>query len=493
MERPESKLFEAAAKGCLISLQQLLSDDPLILDRVIANYYSETPLHVAAMLGHIDFVKEIIHIKPQLTNELNSQLSSPLHLASAKGHVDVVRALLSVDHHTCLARDSNGLTPLHLAAIKGRDEVVKLLLQAQPDAARLTSYGDETILHLCVKNHQLEALKLLVTAVSEPEFVNSKDVDGNTVLHLAVEYKQVETTIFLVSVAGPALVNAVNHEGLTAVDVLIRSRRDVRDSEIEESLKHGGGIRALETDMAPPHLSSRVKTKSWETKWLDGFDEKKNALMVVASLIATMAFQIGVNPPGGVWQEDNFLMDSRGNMVDPRGNPMPYPVDEHNKTVLYPRKAGHSVLARNNPVAYEDFYWHNTIGFVFSLYIIFFLMSGLPLRNRFLVWILKVAVCTALTMTYSNYNEAVRALTPNEVGDEAKQDMLRNSFYLWSGVWILIFVGYLVRMLFRACWRLVRLVTRLIRRLFRLCRGLERRLPETWRSCTTATSAAAVV
>lgn len=149
---------------------------------------------------HLDFVKAIVGIKPELTNELNSQGSSPLHLASSKGHADVVRELLSVGHRTmCLVGDRDGLPPLHLAAVKGRIQVMELLLRAQPDAACLTLCGGETILHLCVKNCQLEALKLLVSSVSDPEFVRSKDGEGNTLLHLAVEYKQVEvaTLIFV--------------------------------------------------------------------------------------------------------------------------------------------------------------------------------------------------------------------------------------------------------------------------------------------------------
>lgn len=188
MEKLQTKLFEAATQGSVNSLQQLLKDDPLILDRAAVSCFNDTPLHVATMLGHIDFVKEIIRIKPQLVDELNSQQSTPLHLASAKGHVEVVRALLSVDGRACLARDRNALTPLHLAAAKGRVEVVKVLLEAQPDAA----YRGESILHLCVKRCQLEALEVLVKTLGEPAFINSRDVDGNTVLHLAVADKQVE-------------------------------------------------------------------------------------------------------------------------------------------------------------------------------------------------------------------------------------------------------------------------------------------------------------
>ncbi|KAL9156168.1 hypothetical protein ABFS82_09G055900 [Erythranthe guttata] len=239
----EAKLLEAAMKGSISSLQKMLNQDPLVLDRFSVNSFSDTPLHVAAMLGHTDFVKEIVSIKPELVNELNSHKSSPLHLASSKGHVGVVKAILSsVDSRTiCLARDRNGLNPLHLAALKGRIEVLQILLQAEPEAAQMTVYRDENILHLCVKHYQLEPLKLMVeTALAHPNFINSKDGDGNTLLHLAVADKQVETINFLLNV--PAFeVNAVNLNGLTAVDVLIQSRRDVRDMEIEESLKKAGG------------------------------------------------------------------------------------------------------------------------------------------------------------------------------------------------------------------------------------------------------------
>ncbi|KAH6782943.1 hypothetical protein C2S52_007902 [Perilla frutescens var. hirtella] len=441
MEKLQTKLFEAATQGSITSLQRLLNDDPWILDRAVVNSFNETPLHVAAMLGHVDFVKEIIRIKPQLVNELNLQQSSPLHLASAKGHVHVVRALLSVNEGACLARDRNTLTPLHLAASKGRVEAMKLLLQTQPDAARLTVYGGENILHLCVKRYQLEALKLLVEAVGEhSEFINSKDVDGNTVLHLAVADKQVETTKFLVSVGGME-VNAVNNDGMTAVDVLIRSRRDVRDSEIDESLKQAGELGSnMETNNNNnnrPLINRRNQNKnSWgglmkqHSNWLE---QKKSALMIVAILIATMAFQVGVNPPSGVWQDDK-LLDSEGKLVP----------DPHN--------AGKSILGTGWPGGYSLFYVSNTIAFVASLSIILLLISGLPLRRKLFMWILMVITWVAITAIALCYAIAVDAVTPSDnPGDEETRKsialVINIVIYGWLILMALLLIAHTIRMI----------------------------------------------
>ncbi|KAH6782955.1 hypothetical protein C2S52_007914 [Perilla frutescens var. hirtella] len=451
MEKLQTKLFEAATQGSISSLQQLLKDDPLILHRAVVNCFDETPLHVAAMLGHVDFVKEIIGRKPQLVNELNSQKSSPLHLASAEGHVDVVRALLSADQSTCLVRDKNELTPLHLAASKGRVEVMRVLLEAQPDAARLTVYGGESILHLCVKRYQLEALKLVVEAVDEPhELVNSRDVDGNTALHLAVADKQVETTKFLVSVGGVEM-NAVNNEGMTTMDVLIRSRRDVRDSEIEESLKQARGFGSnMETKNNRPLINHKNQNNnSWDglmkhhSQWLE---HKKSTLMIVAILIATIAFQVGANPPGGVWQEDKIL--------DPQG-----------KRVSDPHRAGKSVMARNYPGWYNPFYIINTIAFEASLSIIMLLISGLPLRRKFFMCILMVITWIAITAIALCYALAVTAVTPyDDPKDiETRKPIVRTidiMIYAWLILMGLLLIVHTIRMIVKLVKKRKKLVFR---------------------------------
>ncbi|KAL9172321.1 hypothetical protein ABFS82_03G038000 [Erythranthe guttata] len=416
MDTPETKLFEAAAKGNINSLQKLLKDDPLILDRVVVNCFSETPLHVAALLGHTDFVKEIIKAKPEFT----------------------IEALLSVETRTCLARDKNGLTPVHLAALKGRFEVMKMLLREKPEAARVTTYRGENILHLCVKQYQMEPLKLLVTTVGDPAFVNSKDVDGNTVLHLAVADKQVETINFLLTVEALE-VNAMNLNGMTPLDVLIKSRRDVRDSEIEEFLKNAGVTQTNSNSNSNPSINNRWnKLFEQQDDWLE---KKKSALMIVASLIATMAFQVGVNPPNGVWQDDKFV-DSLGNLVR----------DYHH--------AGLSVMAHKHPEVYPIFCIVNTTGFIASLSIILLLMSGIPIRRRFFMWMLMVITWIAITAIGLTYSISLTAVTPTGKWEPIFL-VLGFIIFLWLGIMAVFMVGHTIRLVVRMVkkWRRRRMIS----------------------------------
>ncbi|XP_058193018.1 ankyrin repeat-containing protein BDA1-like isoform X2 [Rhododendron vialii] len=208
MEREDMgrRLYQACLSGSVPALDALIEEDQLILDRVssLTCFSDDTPLHVAALRGHLDFTKALLARKPKLATELDSLRCSPLHLASAEGHVEIVRELLRVNTDVCIARDQDGRIPLHLAVMKGRVEVILELLRAEPESIHEKLSRGETVLHLCVKYNRQEAFKTLVQYLhsNHMEFLlNAGDDNGNTILHLAAALKQKDVRGHLITAA----------------------------------------------------------------------------------------------------------------------------------------------------------------------------------------------------------------------------------------------------------------------------------------------------
>ncbi|XVF88849.1 hypothetical protein PTKIN_Ptkin19aG0083800 [Pterospermum kingtungense] len=443
----EKRLSDAAMEGNLKSLQQLLKEDPLLLHRSTVSCVSDTPLHVSSMLGHAIFVKELLNLNPELAPELDSLGCSALHLAAAKGHVEIVKELLKVDSEMCMVRNQDGRTPLHLAAVKGRVNVVMELVQARPDSAWVMTELDETVLHLCVASNRLVSLKSLVQEIGkDDELVNRKDCDGNSVLHIAVAKKQIEIIKFLLAI--PRLdINAINKNGFTALDTLIHSPRDLRDMEIDCILRDAGvlsskDLHIIAAEWVPNPVKIPQKTKSLvslvsteETnskkpitkhKHTDWLARKRSALMVVASLIATVAFQAAITPPGGVWQADES--------VDENGNPLKYPI-----------KAGTAVMAYSQEIEYGQFMIFNTLAFLASLSIILLLVSGLPIKRRRWMWIQMVIMWIAITAQVITYFIALRHMSPDTAAGMLR-DVTQISVLTWLCLMGVVFIGNVVRM-----------------------------------------------
>ncbi|XP_028793205.1 ankyrin-1-like [Neltuma alba] len=114
------KLCEAAQEGRVSNLNTLLQQDPLILCRLSSQTtFFETPLHISALLGHLEFTKTLLAHCPRLApDELDSSRRTPLHLASAQGHIHIVKELLQACGEACLVRDQEHRIPLHHAVDK---------------------------------------------------------------------------------------------------------------------------------------------------------------------------------------------------------------------------------------------------------------------------------------------------------------------------------------------------------------------------------------
>ncbi|KAJ0043282.1 hypothetical protein Pint_18892 [Pistacia integerrima] len=282
----DQRLYIAACNGDIGALQELHRSDPLILFKV-ALETSDTPLHVAALLGHSQFAKVVMDRNPELSREVNHDGHTPLHLASSKG------------------------TPLHCATIKGRLEVTRQLLSCCPESARDVTSRNETMLHLAVKNSQTELLVSLLSLLGE----NLVDELVNRMIKMLLNETKVN-------------VNAANASGRTALGISEMRSSESDNINIGQMIRYAQGQRASQihqnnpaqrsneeqvVDVNSNHQETRANTNEnsptstqepppeteSERRELDSL---KNGIIVLCSLFAAFCINAIINPPGGIWQ-----------------------------------------------------------------------------------------------------------------------------------------------------------------------------------------------
>ncbi|XP_058204401.1 ankyrin repeat-containing protein At5g02620-like [Rhododendron vialii] len=434
-EEVAKRLYEACLSGSVEMLKTLIEKDPLILDRASSTecFSSDTPLHVAVLRGHLDFTNALLSQKSTLAAELDSRRCTPLHLASTEGHFKIVHELLRVNPKVCIARDQDGRTPLHLAVMKERVEVILELLGAKPFSVHDKLGRGETVLHLSVKYNRPEALKTLVKHLHSKQssdmesLLNSRDDDGNNILHLAAALKQVNTIEYLLGIKSVKdHANDKNQNGSTALDVVEHCpNRDLKTMEIREFLLQAGVQRSnCDEPKLKPELPSKNPPRTEQKispfwKWFEvdphWIEQVHGHLITTAALTATMAYQCIMSPPGGVWQNDK-----KGSSTV-RSYSLADTAEEDDDG----HKAGHAILEHRG--SYRTFLALNNIVLAGSLGIIMLAMSGFSIRNKFLTWSLVITVYITVTCMGAAYVTAINLVSPEPV----LGDILHILFVAW--------------------------------------------------------------
>ena len=182
-------LHVAASEGSLDVLKCIVMNiNGHIMDEEYRDIDGRTVLHLA--VKHIDVVKYLI-------NECNCNIMTRdkyghtiLHVAASEGSLDVLKCMvMNINGHIMDEeyRDTDGRTVLHLA-VKHIDVVKYLINECDCNIMTRDKYGD-TILHVAVSEGSLDVLKCIVMNINghimDEEY---RDIDGRTVLHLAVKH-----------------------------------------------------------------------------------------------------------------------------------------------------------------------------------------------------------------------------------------------------------------------------------------------------------------
>ncbi|XAR70536.1 hypothetical protein NMG60_11027419 [Bertholletia excelsa] len=189
---------KAAQEGDIDALYDLIDSNPTILDDWDKPSFANTPLHVAAAFNQALFVKEIINLKPSLGGKLNTASWSPLHLALSNRKWKTARQLVRLNSELIRVNGRAGFTPLHVLATMDDDEAIELLVQFLCDCPRAIedlTVQHNTVLHIAVKYRNVKAFNVLfewVWRTDNREVLIWGDDENNTVLHIAAETQQLE-------------------------------------------------------------------------------------------------------------------------------------------------------------------------------------------------------------------------------------------------------------------------------------------------------------
>ncbi|XP_059641312.1 ankyrin repeat-containing protein BDA1-like [Cornus florida] len=263
---------------------------------------ADTPLHIAASMGHTHFAVEMIRLMPSFGRKLNPDGFSPLHLALRNGHAETVMRLINIDSDLIRVQGKEGITPLHYVAEKNDFSLLAEFLCACPASVQDLTVRGETAVHVAVRNCSYDAFKVLFKWADKTDnevVLKWKDEDGNTALHVAAYTNQREVVKLLLKTVGRGVIEK-NMLGLTAHD--LTSDGEIRKMLASRSCTNSACI-PYSTDLADfikteglPNLCNIKRLKS---------NDLRNTVLVVATLVATATYQVSGTPPTGIFKDDD--------------------------------------------------------------------------------------------------------------------------------------------------------------------------------------------
>ncbi|KAH9681268.1 ANK REP REGION domain-containing protein [Citrus sinensis] len=257
----------------------------------------KTALHAAAKefrFGDAALPK-LLEKKKNLIKETDQYGWTPIHYAAYHGNYKTINLLLETDQHALdIADKDRKMTALHLAAGQGHAKIVEAIISKNPECCELVDNRGWNFLHYAMVSFQVGQLRnLLENNPLARSLIDEGDAKGNTPLHVLAAIRPNEFDADMMIRKTQANYDAVNKQNVGV--------RHIFNNGYPELKKE---IQKLSKDVGRGQYSKGVRRAVKKCVTKENYKDTRASHLVVAALIATVAFAAAFTVPGGYRSEN---------------------------------------------------------------------------------------------------------------------------------------------------------------------------------------------
>ncbi|CAN6969859.1 unnamed protein product [Brassica rapa subsp. trilocularis] len=289
-----SSLYMAAEAGHVSLVEHMLQG-------LSASFVGKSVVCAAVKSKNLDVLRAVLESDSDLVDSRDEDGRTPLAFAASIGYdIGVEHMLTRFGSSTQIAyiESEDGSFPIHSACVasrKTRNAALKVILKHHPDTIEMLNSKGQNVLHVAAENGNAGAVGYLLRKADVKRLINEQDLEGNTPLHLASINSHPKVVSLFIHDSRVDL-KVLNHKGSTALDAAEEYMAAI--PSLQQWLIWVALVSAGTTRAPRVHLKADSPTTE-EDFTLKMYKDRVNTLLVVATLVATMAFAAGLSVPLG--------------------------------------------------------------------------------------------------------------------------------------------------------------------------------------------------
>ncbi|CAN8289840.1 unnamed protein product [Cochlearia groenlandica] len=295
-----SPLYMAAKAGDLALVKKMMNSLDQMSHLTSKLEGRKSIIHAALWGENSEMIDVILHKDPNLVNERDENGRTCLSFGALIGFNIGVNNLLNRSTSSVFECDDDGSFPIHNAVKNGHIFLARNIINRCPESKYLLNKQGQNILHIAASSGKCGPLFLsyIRTLDRNNNMREAQDINGNTPLHLATLKWRPRTVSHLNIPNSEKVLNMPNNDGLRAIDIAefnLQSKYVFRERITMMVLLCAcprGGLKMI------PTSGMTLKSKS-EPQDGGKYKDNVNILLLVATLVATVAFAAGITIPGG--------------------------------------------------------------------------------------------------------------------------------------------------------------------------------------------------